>query len=390
MNPAKSLQQLPGDLIGRILLYLSLYELGLVQCASHAMFQSVALAVPAMVLGVIPTWLSDEGCVPFDTAKEAEQQFYSAAYARNAQVFIDQADHALRLRMILFMIYCLRKFSDESRLLAYAVRLLDHFDVINMSPEDISLVPLAVLLVAFCMAFKKSAQEMYDEYIVKLISDGVGVIPPRVKVLIKRLQIQQIMHREVITMIPELFFSRMAQAAGVEPRTSVLDGAYTLEYSIFTFFLDAASVDIFISKFRPSLIAAAAVSCTLQVLGRREWSALLYNVTTYTLAHVAAASKLLMSQARKYSINDIFGQKYAKTQNPARESTNIRNVPNPFHPYWRSITHRSHEHLINQNCGKEENPLSSVDKQDRCVIPPNEEGEPWKSRTSLRLKSSSS
>ena len=29
--------------------------------------------------------------------------------------------------------------------------------------------------------------------------------------------------------------------------------------------------------------------------------------------------------------------------------------PTP-HPYWRSITHRPHEHLSNQNCGKEEKP----------------------------------
>ena len=311
MNPAKSLQQLPGDMIVRVLQYLPLHELGLVQCASHAMFQRVFLTAPAMVLGVIPTWLSDEGCVPFDTAQETEQQIHSAAYARNAQAFIDQADHALRLRMILFMIFCLRHFSEDSRMLAYAVRLLNHFDVVNLSPEDHSLVPLAVLLVAFSMAFHKPVQEMYDEHIVKLISDGVGVIPPRVKVLIKLLQIQQIMQREVVTVIPELFFSRMAQAAGVDPRTTVRDGAYTLEYSMFTFFLDAASFDLFISKFRPSLIAAAAVSCTLHILGRREWSALLYHVTKYTLAKVAVASKLLMSEARKCSFNDIFLQKYA-------------------------------------------------------------------------------
>ena len=54
-NPVKYLLQLPGDMIVRVLQYLSLYELGLVQCVSHQMWESVFLAAPEMVLGLIPS-----------------------------------------------------------------------------------------------------------------------------------------------------------------------------------------------------------------------------------------------------------------------------------------------------------------------------------------------
>jgi hypothetical protein len=42
-------------------------------------------------------------------------------------------------------------------------------------------------------------------------------------------------------------------------------------------------------------------------------------------------------------------------QNPARKD-NSRKCPQTPYPYWRSITHCSHEQLSNQNCGKEEKP----------------------------------
>ena len=61
---------------------------------------------------------------------------------------------------------------------------------------------------------------------------------------------------------------------------------------------------------------------------------------------------------------------HANVQNPARKNDN-RKCPQSHEPYWRSIAHRSHEHLSNKNCGKEENPR--ICRYTRRVIPPSEE-----------------
>jgi len=306
----RKLQQLPGDLIVYILQYLSLHELGMVQCASHLMFASVFRTAPEMVLGLIPSWLPETLAVSFDVATAIEHKVYTAAYVLKKIQFGNRADEALRRRMVLFMAKGFYSLSGTFSLLAHAVRLLDHFEPKNSSPRARAQLPLCLMLVTLNMVFKMPVQDIYDKYITKIIAEeepGNLRMPPGVQDFIERFKPE---HEEEINVIPLWFFPRIAQAAGVDPRTADQDGGCTVEYSLFNYFVDVASLDLTISGFRPSLIAAAAMACTLKVLGRREWSALLYFVTKHTLAKVLVASNLLMSQGRFHRGNEVLELKY--------------------------------------------------------------------------------
>jgi hypothetical protein len=309
------MQQLPGDLIVYILQYLSLHELGMVQCASHLMFASVFRTAPEMVLGLIPSWLPETLAVSFDVATAIEHKVYTAAYVLKKTQFGNRADETLRTRMVLFMAKGFHSLSGNPAactfsLLAHAVRLLDHFELKKTSPQARAQLPLSLMLVTLNMVFKMPVQDIYDKYITKII-DGEELgnvrMPAGVQDFIERFKPE---HEEEINMIPLWFFSRIAQAAGVDPRTADQDGGCSVEYSLFNYFVVVSSLDLTISGFRPSLIAAAAMACTLKVLGRREWSALLYFVTKHTLAKVLVASNLLMSQGRFHRGNEVLELKY--------------------------------------------------------------------------------
>jgi cyclin B len=73
---------------------------------------------------------------------------------------------------------------------------------------------------------------------------------------------------------------------------------YTMCYSITQYFIDMALLDETLVHTRPSLIAAAAIMCTLRVLGRRDWSAQLEYYTTYRRETVAALAEKLIANGR--------------------------------------------------------------------------------------------
>jgi len=80
---------------------------------------------------------------------------------------------------------------------------------------------------------------------------------------------------------------------------------YSVNFSLMHFFIDLALLGestpkstAVLAATRPSLIAAAAVMCTLRVLGREAWNAHLAYHTTYNLLEVAEVADALMAAAR--------------------------------------------------------------------------------------------
>ncbi len=80
---------------------------------------------------------------------------------------------------------------------------------------------------------------------------------------------------------------------------------YSVNFSLIHFFIDLASLGesssqsiVVLATTRPSLIAAAAVMCTLRVLGRKAWSAHLAYYTTHNFLDVSEVADALMAAAR--------------------------------------------------------------------------------------------
>lgn len=87
---------------------------------------------------------------------------------------------------------------------------------------------------------------------------------------------------------------RFSQAGNLEFTNHTNDG-YSKSSSIMLYFIDMALLNETLVHIRPSLIAAAAIMCTLRVLGRSDWSAQLKHYTTYTHETVAALADTLIA-----------------------------------------------------------------------------------------------
>lgn len=96
---------------------------------------------------------------------------------------------------------------------------------------------------------------------------------------------------------PADYLKRFSKAAKLES-TECTNGQYTKSYSMTLYFIDMAFLDGTLVHTRPSLIAAAAIMCTLRVLGRRDWSAQLEYYTTYRRETVAALAEKLIANGR--------------------------------------------------------------------------------------------
>jgi len=64
------------------------------------------------------------------------------------------------------------------------------------------------------------------------------------------------------------------------------------------YFIDMALLNETFAHHRPSLIAAAAIMCSLRVLARSDWSEKLRLYTTYTRETVAALADTLIANGR--------------------------------------------------------------------------------------------
>lgn len=107
---------------------------------------------------------------------------------------------------------------------------------------------------------------------------------------------------------PADYLKRFSGAAKLES-TVYTNEQYTTSCSMTLFFIDMALLDVTLVHTRPSLVAAAAIMCTLRVLGRRDWSAQLEHYTTHTRETVAALAETLIANGRAYTASAM-GPKY--------------------------------------------------------------------------------
>lgn len=73
---------------------------------------------------------------------------------------------------------------------------------------------------------------------------------------------------------------------------------YSKNYSIALYFIDILMLDASLVTICPSLTAAAAIMCTLRVLGRSDWNKQLDHYTTYTRETVAKLADQLIANGR--------------------------------------------------------------------------------------------
>jgi hypothetical protein len=93
---------------------------------------------------------------------------------------------------------------------------------------------------------------------------------------------------------PATYLYRFSEAAKLN-FTKSSNIAYSKNYSIALYFIDTAMLDATFVTTRPSLIAAAAIMCTLRVLGRSDWNKHLDHYTTYTRETVAKLADQLIA-----------------------------------------------------------------------------------------------
>ena len=96
---------------------------------------------------------------------------------------------------------------------------------------------------------------------------------------------------------PADYLKRFSGAAKLES-TVYTNEQYTTSCSMTLFFIDMALLDVTLVHTRPSLVAAAAIMCTLRVLGRRDWSAQLEHYTTYRRETVANVADKLIANGK--------------------------------------------------------------------------------------------
>ena len=93
------------------------------------------------------------------------------------------------------------------------------------------------------------------------------------------------------------FLERFSKAAKLES-TKRVNQQYTKSYAITLYFVDIASLDETLVHTCPSLVAAAAIMCTLRVLGKTDWSPQLQHYTTYARKVVAVLADKLIANGR--------------------------------------------------------------------------------------------
>ncbi|EKX42938.1 hypothetical protein GUITHDRAFT_140808 [Guillardia theta CCMP2712] len=95
---------------------------------------------------------------------------------------------------------------------------------------------------------------------------------------------------------PSCFLERFSKAAGLET-TQRIDGKMSVSHSITLFFIDVSFLDYTCCGTKPSLIAAAAIMCTLRVLNRSEWTEKLAYYTGYSRYEVKMIADKLEDRA---------------------------------------------------------------------------------------------
>jgi hypothetical protein len=96
---------------------------------------------------------------------------------------------------------------------------------------------------------------------------------------------------------PETYLCRFAEAAKLN-FTNDNGIEYSTPYSMALYFIDAALLDATLVTTHPSLVAAAAIMCTLRVLGRSDWNKHLDYYTRYTRETVAELADRLIANGR--------------------------------------------------------------------------------------------
>jgi len=96
---------------------------------------------------------------------------------------------------------------------------------------------------------------------------------------------------------PATYLDRFLKAAKLN-FTKSSDNAYSKDNSIALYFIDTAMLDATLVTTCPSLIAAAAIMCTLRVLGRSDWNKHLDYYTTYRRETVAKLADELIANGR--------------------------------------------------------------------------------------------
>lgn len=215
--------------------------------------------------------------------------------AKMAQHLTDQQEITAEMRYKLvnwlievhFKFRCHRQFS-----LYLCIKLMDLFLAYNEVPRvTFQNVGVSALRLA-CEREDKIRPNISDlSYITNYTSSPKQIIEMQKKILRQ-------FKNKLEDPTPETFLWRFSQAAMLS-FTKKGHIRYSTEYSIALCFIDTAMLDATLVATRPSLIAAAAIMCTLRVLRRSDWSKHLDYYTTYTRETVATLADRLILDMRE-------------------------------------------------------------------------------------------
>lgn len=181
------------------------------------------------------------------------------------------------------------------RCLHLAVRIVDHYlATVVVKRRHYQLVGVTAFRIA-CRSAKGDVGEILDVAVLSRMTDHTsspGEIEAKERDILGTLDAG---FRDLPTM--SNFLPRLCAAAklNIAARAS---RELTREHSIALYFLDIASLNSTIMALRPSLVTAAAIMCTLRVLGRKDWSPQLEYYSTHRRDLVAPLAEILEAAAQ--------------------------------------------------------------------------------------------
>jgi hypothetical protein len=256
-------------------------------------------------------WVKDAGLEPLEAGceqkemargRECQKDLEEALALENqvwtAKLTAEMAQHLthqqeitaeMRYELVNWLIEIHFKFKCHRQLSLYlCIKLVDLFLAYNKVPRvTFQNVGVSAFRLA-CNCEDEISPEISDlSYITDRSSSEQEIIDMQNKIL-KQFE-ENLKHPN-----PATFLWRFSEAAMLSfAKSSHL--TYSKEYSIALCFIDTAMLDATLVATRPSLIAAAAIMCTLRVLRRSDWSKHLDHYTTYTRETVAKLADQLIA-----------------------------------------------------------------------------------------------
>ena len=119
-------------------------------------------------------------------------------------------------------------------------------------------------------------------------------------------------HDKSCFLAPSCYVSELARAANLCQHLAIEPDKPPLWYSVFQFFVDVASLHEDLRHTRPSLVAAAALSCTLAFERRWHWSAQLHHLTGVSYETLDPLVSAIVTHAYKQFRYTWFENKYSQ------------------------------------------------------------------------------